>query len=222
MYKLKFPKTEQPIYKARFVARGFSQIPGEDYTDTFAPVPKSATIRLLFSHAAANQLYAHHFDIETVFLIPDIDTTIYTKQPTGYVDPKYPAEDYVLLIINKGLYGLKQSGYLWSTNVKAKLTSHGYKQSDADEAIFIKQDGENTTIIAVYVDNFLVLSNTIQRIDDLQAQLSESYTVKNLGPVKRFLGLNIYHPDPTGPIHLSQSTYARKVLHRFSMQNCDQ
>ena len=220
VYKLKFPETEEPIYKARFVARGFSQIPGEDYTDTFAPVPKTTTIRFLFSQAAANKLHAHHFDIETAFLIPDIDTVVYAEQPAGYIDPNYPAKDYVLLI-NKGINGLKQSGYLWSTNIKTKLTSNRYKQSDADEAVFIKHDGENITIIAVYVDNFLVLSNTIQRIDDLQAQLYESYTVKNLGPVKRFLGLDIYRPDPTGPIHLSQSTYARKVLHRFGMQNCN-
>jgi len=78
-----------------------------------------------------------------------------------------------------------------------------------------------TLIVAVYVDDSLVISDTTEKIGSLEKELSQSYTINNLGPVKRFLGINVYHPTPTGPIFLSQSTYARKVLHRFGMQNCN-
>ena len=120
-------------------------------TDTFAPVPKPAIARLLFSYTASQKLHAHHVDLETAFLIPDIVKTIYAKKPAAYVDPKCPESDDVLL--NKALSGLKQSACLWHNNVKNKLTSLGVRQSDADEADFVRQDGDNNvTIVAVYVD----------------------------------------------------------------------
>ena len=221
VWKIKSPETNNPIYKSRFVARGFSQIPGQDFTETFAPVPRTTSIRLLFSYAAANQLYINHFDIETAFLTAELDKIIFAEQPKGYHDAQYPHEDYVLRL-NKGLYGLKQSGYLWFNHMKTSLTSLGFKQSDADQSVFIRQTHDNTTtILGVYVDDFLVISNSIQQIDHLETELSQFYTVRNLGPVKRFLGMDIHRPTPTGPIYLSQSTYARKILHRFGMQNCN-
>ena len=221
IFRVKDSETADPLYKSRWVARGFTQIPGEDYDDTFAPVPKATTIRFLFSYAAGNKLYAYHFDVETAFLMTEIDKIIYAEQPAGYEDPKHPAKNWVLLL-NKGLYGLKQSAWLWSNNVKSKLISKGFRQSDADEAVFIREEENGgITIVAVYVDDFLVISDTTEKIGILEKELSESYTINNLGRVKRFLGLNVYRPTPTGPIYLSQSTYARKVLHRFGMQNCN-
>ena len=219
-WRIKFPETPNPIYKARWVARGFTQIPGEDYDETFAPVPKATTIRFLFSYAAGKKLYTYHFDVETAFLLSELEKIIYAEQPAGYEDPKYPSKDYVLLL-NKALYGLKQSAWLWSTNVKNKLLSLGFRQSDADEAVVTRQDGNGFTIVTVYVDDFLVISDTMERIGKLEKELSESYIINNLGPVKRFLGLDVYRPTPTGPVFLSQSTYVRKILHRFGMQNCN-
>jgi hypothetical protein len=124
VFKIKDSETSGPRYKSRWVARGFTQLKGQDYDDTFAPVPKATTIRFLLSYAAGNKLYAYHFDVETAFLISEIDKILYAEQPAGYEDPEHPFEDYVLLL-NKGLYGLKQSNWLWSTNVKKKLVSKG-------------------------------------------------------------------------------------------------
>src|ERR1700733_4173058 len=108
VFKIKDSETAEPLYKSRWVARGFTLIPGLDYDDTFAPVPKATTIRFLFSYAAGNKLYAYHFDVETAFLITEIDKIIYAEQPAGYEDPEHPAKDWVLLL-NKGLYSLKKS-----------------------------------------------------------------------------------------------------------------
>src|SRR5437762_2331306 len=220
IYKLKDPETQNPCYKVRLVAQGFAQQPGEDYDDTFSPVAKPTSVRLIFALAAGRSLHAHHFDVETAFLIPSIDRTIYVEQPPEFEDPKHPRTKFVCKL-NKGLYGLNQSALLWSNDVKSKLLKLGYRQSDADESIFILQEADQVTIIAVYVDDFLVLANSIERINHLNSQLSQTYTIRDLGPIKRFLGLDIHRPTPTGNIYISQSTYSRKILHRFGMENCN-
>ena len=156
----------------------------------------------LLSYAAGNKLYIYHFDVETAFLLSDIDKTIYTEQPDGYTDSKYPPNDFILLL-NKALYGLKQSAWLWSNNVKSKFLSPGFRQSDADETVFTRQDGDHITIVAVYIDDFFIISDTTDKINNLESQLSESYTINNLGPVKHFFGLDIYRQTPTGPIFVS-------------------
>jgi histone deacetylase 1/2 len=220
VWKLKNPGTATPTYKARLVARGFSQRYGEDYDDTFSPVPKTTTVRFMFAYAAANNLYAYHFDIETAFLESAIDKLVYAEQPEGYHHPDYPPSEYVLKL-NKGIPGLKQGAFLWSSTLKGTLLGLGFRQSNADECLFIRHEGSGNAFIAVWVDDFLILSDSVSRIDTFHADLSMHYTVNNLGPVKRFLGLDVHRPTPTGPIYLAQSTYARKVLHRFGMQNCN-
>jgi hypothetical protein len=220
VWKLKNADTATPTYKARLVARGFTQKPGEDYDETFSPVPKPTTVRFMFALAAGDQLYAYQFDVETAFLKTFIDKLIYAEQPAGYHDPQFPPRDFVLQV-NKGIPGLKQGAFLWSTLVKKELLSLKFRQSDADECLFIRKDSSGIVLVLVWVDDFLVLSDSVSHIDAFHADLSRAFTVKNLGPVKRFLSLDVYRPTPTGPISISQSTYARKVLHRFGMQDCN-
>ena len=74
-------------------------------------------------------------------------------------------------------------------------------------------------ILAVYVDDILALTASQHEIQFVFNALSRKFKLRNLGPVKKFLGLDIYRPTPTGPVYLSQSTYARKMLHKFDMTN---
>ena len=88
--------------------QGFTQIQGLDYTDTFTPVIKATSIRLLLAIASQLQLHVYQFDIETTFLNPEIDQEIYVEQPSFFEVPGYLRSDWVCLL-NKALYGLKQS-----------------------------------------------------------------------------------------------------------------
>src|SRR2546423_8675010 len=114
VFKLKDSETLNPRYKARLVAQGFSQIPGIDFTDTFAPVVKASSIRLLFALAAGLSLQAHQFDVETALLNPKIDQTIFVEQPPPRFNTH--SQDYVLQL-DKALNGLRQSPLLWSDDL---------------------------------------------------------------------------------------------------------
>ncbi|TMC16799.1 MAG: hypothetical protein E6J34_19505, partial [Chloroflexi bacterium] len=218
VFRLKDAETPTPRFKARIVAQGYTQIPGLDYTDTFAPVVKAASIRILFAIAFILQLLIFQFDFETAFLNTKIDHEVYVEQPP-YLEVRN-RRDWVYLL-NKALYGLKQSPLLWSNDLKDALIEIGFEQSIADESIFVYDKNGFYIIIAVYVDDILALAKTHDEIQFVYKSLSQKFKLRNLGPVKKFLGLDIYRPTPTGPVYLSQSTYARKMLHKFYMAKCN-
>jgi hypothetical protein len=216
--KIKNAETDSPTFKARFVAKGYTQVPHVDFEDTFAPVAKATSVRLVLAHAAGNRLLVNNFDVETAFLNSTIDRVMYIEQPIGFDHPDYPSPDYVWLV-KKGLYGLKQAGCLYANDQKGKLIDMGFTPSDADECVFLSAD--KRTIVAVYVDDGLVCAPTQQEIDSVISSLSQSYTIQNLGAPTKFLGMDISRPDPRGPITVSQSTYARKLLAKYEMENCN-
>ena len=217
-FKIKNAETPDPRFKARLVAKGYTQVAHVDFEDTFAPVVKATSVRLLLAHAAGNRLLLNLFDVETAFLNADIDRTIYMEQPPGYEQPNHPRKDFVLLV-NKGLYGLKQSGSLYANDQKNKLMNLGFVPSDADECVFISAN--KRIIVATYVDDGLVCAETQEEIDWVVTELSKHYTVRNLGAPTKFLGLDISRPDPRGPVTVSQGTYARKLLAKYDMADCN-
>jgi hypothetical protein len=217
-FKIKDAETLDPRFKVRFVARGFTQVHHVDYEDTFAPVVKATSVRLLLAHAAGNRLLVNKFDVETAFLNSVIDRTIYIEQPVGFEHPDFPRDKFVLQV-NKGLYGLKQSGSLYAEDQKKKLMDLGFVPSEADECVFLSADKRIT--VATYVDDGLVSAEEQSEIDWVISELNKHYTVRNLGAPTKFLGLDIHRPDPRGPITVSQGTYARKLLAKFEMQDCN-
>jgi len=217
-FKIKNPETDNPRFKARFVAKGYTQVPDIDYGDTFAPVAKSTSVRLVLALAAGRRLLVNHYDVETAFLNSIIDREIYIEQPEGFEHPDFPREDYVLLI-NKGLYGLKQAGSLYNEDQKAKLIQLGFTPSEADECVFISAD--ERIIVSTYVDDGLICAETQEEIDWVITELSKHYKLRNLGFPDKFLGMDISRDGDRGPITVSQSTYARKLLAKYGMENCN-
>jgi len=219
-YRLKDAHTSKPRYKARLVARGFTEVPGVDYTDTFAPVAKPASVRLVFATCAAKKLHAHNFDVKTAYLYSDVERLSYIEQPPGFELPGCPRDEWTYQI-NKGLYGRHDSGRLWYETVKNKLRSLHFERSFTDECVFILENSEHYIIIAVYVDDFLVAAKSLDDVAWIHGELNKDWETRDLGPVKRFLGVDVHRPDPTGAIFINQGIYARQVLHEFEMQNCN-
>jgi len=210
VYKLKRgPKGEILRYKARWVVRGFEQREGEDYTDIFATVVKPMSYKAIFAFAAAHDWEIEQMDVKTAFLEGNIDKEIYVTQPTGFESGK-PGQ---VCKLNKALYGLKQSPRLWYFTLTAYLKTLGYDPLSSDESVLINHDTK--VIIAIYVDDLLLVGPDMKAIQHLKEQLSERFDMTDLGPCNYYLGIRIIRDRPNRTIHLCQSGYIKQVLKEF-------
>ena len=123
-------------FKARLVAKGFRQKEGVDYFDTYAPVARITSIRLLFALSSIYDLYIHQMDVKTAFLNGDLDEEVYMEQPEGFVLPEN--EKKVCKLI-KSLYGLKQAPKQWHEKFDSVILSSGFKHNEADRCIYSKR-----------------------------------------------------------------------------------
>jgi Reverse transcriptase (RNA-dependent DNA polymerase) len=199
-------------FKARLVARGFSQREGLDFEDTFAPVIRLESLRILlvFALAAMYGLTAH-LDATIAYVRSQIDKQIFMEIPEG-VKPDEPGQACELL---PSLYGLKQSAHLWQQKVEKFVTSKGFRQSTADPGVFINDRG---IIIAVYVD-ILAFGKNVKDIDSTKDMLKKCHLMKDSGRVSKILGIRVtWLPD--GSIRLDQEAYGHSIFEEFGMLNC--
>ena len=173
-------------YKACLVAKGYSQIAGLDFTETFAPVVRIESIRTLLAIAAFYRLYILHADAKTAFLNGNSDLELYVEQPEGFLDRNYPDK---VLRLRKSLYGLKQAPRIWYLLLCQHILDLGFQSCDLDPSIYINV--EKGIILSVYVDDILIFGLNQQSCEAIFQQLSSQFRMENLGPPTTFLGLNI-------------------------------
>ena len=146
-------------FKARLVARGFSQIEGKDFFKTFAPVTDYTTARIFLAITAVNKLALVQLDVKNAFLYGAMDADVYMKQPDGYTDGTYKVCKLI-----KSLYGLKQSPRMWYLKLEEALNKQLFSKSTSDEALFIKKEG-GAVYCLVYVDDILMASGNRQLLN---------------------------------------------------------
>jgi histone deacetylase 1/2 len=135
-------------YKARLVAKGFKLRHGIDYDDTYNPVVKPTTIRVVLSFAVMQGWHMRQLDVDNAFLHGFLDKEVYIMQPPGYVDPRYPQH---ICKLEKSLYGLKQAPRAWFARLSSKLQSLGFIASKADVSLFIYKNNSVTIYMLVYL-----------------------------------------------------------------------
>ena len=199
-------------FKARWVAKGYMQVEGRDYNEKFAPVVRSDTSRILLSVAATKGWRIRQFDIKVAFLNSNMDRKLYTTEPKGYETGEGNA-----CLLNKALYGLVQSAYLWFEEIKGTLVAYGLIQSKHDDALFYNPHTE--LYVTVYVDDIKAFAPTDAIINDLSTFISKKYELTDLGDLKWYLGMEINRLTD-GFIILTQTKYIRDLLHKHGMENC--
>jgi hypothetical protein len=203
-------------FKARLVAKGYTQTYGVDYTETFALVAKVNTIRVLLSLAANFDWPLQQFDVKNAFLHGELTEEVYMELPSGCNIPK--ACERKVCRLNKSLYGLKQSPRAWFGRFTKSMKAFGYSQSNADHTLFLKRQQGKITALIVYVDDMVVTGNDVEERKALQSYLSREFEMKDLGPLKFFLGIEVSRS--TKGIFLSQRKYTLDLLEETGMSAC--
>jgi len=216
-YKYKNPPGRAPIYKARLVAQGFSQIPGIDFDETYSPVVSLSALRLILAVAAHLNLIVESMDVETAYLNGELEQEIYMRPPQGFTPPN---SSHLVCRLKKSLYGLRQSGRAWNQRLDDVLISFGFKRLMNDLCIYIIISALLILLVAVYVDDIVVAGNNRSKLDAFKSYLSTHFKCKDLGALDLILGIRVTR-DSSGGITLSQAHYVEAVLKRFGMTHCD-
>ncbi|CAH9115649.1 unnamed protein product [Cuscuta europaea] len=198
-------------YKARLVIKGYKQREGLDYFDTYSPVTRINSIRMILAIAALRNLEVHQMDVKTAFLNGDIDEEIYMEQPEGF---RVPSQENKVCKIIKSLYGLKQAPKQWHEKFDHAMLINGFKINESDKCVYVKSTVDGYVILCLYVDDILIMGSNNQMINSTKSMLNSKFDMKDMGLADLILGIKIIR-GPDG-LTLSQSHYVDKILTKFN------
>ncbi|GJT57193.1 retrovirus-related pol polyprotein from transposon TNT 1-94 [Tanacetum coccineum] len=191
--------------KARLVAQGYNQQEGIDYDETYAPVARLESIRILLAYACALDFRLFQMDVKSAFLNGFINEEVYVAQPPGFIDFAKPNHVYRL---NKALYRLKQAPKAWYDRLKAFLIKHDYTMRMVYNTLFTKKRDSNIIIVQIYVDDIIFGSTCQEMCDDFAKIMHDEFEMSMMGELNFFLGLQIKQLEDG--IFFNQSKYIKE------------
>jgi hypothetical protein len=200
-------------HKARFVARGFSQIEGINYDETFAPVARYTSIKSIMAITAEMGWKIHQIDVKTTFLNGFIEEEVYIEQPQGF---EVLGTECHVCLLKRALYGQKQASRVWYSRIDSYLFQMGFEKSEVDSNLYYVIRGEDPLILILYVDDLFITGGE-ELIVDCKRGLASKFEMKDIGLMHYFLGMEVWQED--GHVFLGQGKYATDILRRFQMED---
>ena len=214
--KIGIPGVERPRHKSRIVAKGYAQKEGVDYTEIFSPVVRHVSIRILLAIMVEEDLELDQLDVKMTFLHGKLDEKIYMEIPEGYEDQFKKGQ---VCLLNKALYGLKHAPRRWNQKFDGFMAELNFVRSYRDSCDYVKtcEDGSKVYLL-IYVVDMLVAAKDKILISELKKKLSMKFEMKDFGPAKKILGIEIMRDRANGKLWLSQEGYMEKVLELYKME----
>ncbi|CAI7814480.1 unnamed protein product [Closterium sp. NIES-54] len=213
IFRVKRPPGSPPVFKARYVARGFSQRQGVDYFQTFSPTPKMTTLRVLLHVAAQRDYELHSLDFSTAFLQGSLHEEIWLRRPPGFTGSFPPGTQ---LSLRRPVYGLRQAPREWHDTLRTTLAALGFTPSTTDPSLFLRTDTLLPPFyILVYVDDLVFATADTAGLAHVKSELQKRHTCTDLGELRSYLGLQITRDRARRTITLTQSHMVQQVLQRF-------
>ncbi|CAL8997273.1 unnamed protein product [Prunus brigantina] len=201
--------------KARLVAKGYTQKPGIDFNETFAPVARLDTVRTLIALAAQKRWKLFQLDVKSAFLNGVLHEEVYVNQPPGFVVKG--KEDRVYRL-KKALYGLKQAPRAWYEEINSYFTAAGFQRSPSEATLYVKTAESGILIVSLYVDDIIYTGSSEELVVSFKSEMMKKYEMTDLGLLHHFLGLGVIQAESY--IFLHQKKYARTLLDKFGFKDC--
>jgi hypothetical protein len=209
LYKIKY-KANRSVdhYKAHWVAKGYSQQYSINYKETYTPIMHIKHLQLALTYAALLRLSVHQVDIIMAFLQAKLHKVIHIDQPEGFKSIKHP--DY-MCHLHHSLYSLKQAPLAWNLTLNKHLLSQGFIPSEADPCLYVKGQGHKIMILAIYVNDCILIADA-WNIPKLKKVLSDHFEIKDLGPIKSILRIEVICNEEQGTLCLQQQGHILAIL----------
>jgi hypothetical protein len=216
IYKIKEDeKGDIKEYKSRWVPLGCNQREGVDYDETFAPVSKYTSFRILMSIAATHDMNVYQFDVNNAFPNADLKEDVYVMPPPGIQLPSNKVYK-----LQKALYGLKQSPMEWNNLIDGFIRKEGFVRSTTDPCIYSHGKGVNTMYLGLYVDDIIVIGKQSKLLNAFKYILAKRFKIKDLGEINHYLGMHVTRNKSQHTIHISVSNKIKRILEQFNMSDC--
>ena len=211
VFALKYKNGEIARFKARLVAKGFEQIAGIDFDQTFSPVARMASLRLVLALSAIYRFEVHQMDVDTAFLNADLEEEVYIRAPEGYTMPT----GCNCIRLKKALYGLKQAPRAWNKNINDTLHRLHFRQLQSEPCLYLHYQDNDICIISLYVDDLVIAASSIGVINHVKSKLQEHYLMKDLGVIDEILGCKVCVDRDLDCITIHQTQYMKEIIQKF-------
>ncbi|CAI7810325.1 unnamed protein product [Closterium sp. NIES-54] len=203
IFRVKQPPGSPPVFKARYVARGFSQRQGFDFFHTFSPTPKMTTLRVLLHVAAQRDYELYSFDFSTPFLQGSLHEEIWLRRPPGFAGSFSAGTQWSLW---RPVFGLRQAPREWHDTLRTTLATLGFAPSTADPSLFLRT---NATLppfyVLVYIDDLVFATADTEALAHVKSELQKKHTCTDQGELTSYLSLRITRDRAQRTITLTQS-----------------